>query len=131
MELPIDLQIALDREFTSLSSKKLAVLVNDLSHRYRSGSSSDGKKFLKSERDIAAYAACRLPATYAAVYSALIQVKDQLQNFIPQTLLDVGAGPGTAMWATATIWPDIKSITLLEGEKGMIALGKRRPPIRL
>ncbi|MGI6189985.1 MAG: hypothetical protein GX041_02360 [Clostridiales bacterium] len=31
-----------------------------------------------------------------------------------KTLLDVGAGPGTAMWAVAVLWPALKHIVLVE-----------------
>ncbi len=42
-----------------------------------------------------------------------------------ETLLDVEAGPGTAMWAAATVWPSLRRVTLLDRDRGMIALGKR------
>ena len=119
------MQAALDGELASLSSKRLAISAADLSNRYRARRSSSGGSFLRTREEIAAYAAYRLPATFAAVHSALGQVQDRLPDWSPQTLLDVGAGPGTAMWAAATIWPDIGPVTLLEREEAMIALGKR------
>ncbi len=81
--------------------------------------------FLRSSGDIAAYAAFRLPATFAAIYSALAEVRDQLPGWAPKSLLDVGAGPGTVMWAATSVWPDLGSSTLMEREDDMIALGKR------
>jgi ribosomal protein RSM22 (predicted rRNA methylase) len=125
MELPQDLRTAVDEELSSLSPKRLAALASELSDRYRTDEPSSGKSFLKSREDVDAYAAFRLPATFAAVYSALKQVQERLPTWKPQTIMDVGAGPGTAMWAAAEVWPDLKSITLLEREEGMIALGKR------
>jgi ribosomal protein RSM22 (predicted rRNA methylase) len=125
MELPQDLRTAVDAELSSISPKKLAELASGLSERYRTKEPSSGKSFLKSREDVDAYAAFRLPATFAAVYSALRQVQERLPEWNPQTIMDVGAGPGTAMWAAASVWPDLKSITLLEREEGMISLGKR------
>lgn len=125
MELPIDLRTAIDGELASLSSRKLAISAADLSKRYRTERVSKGETFMQSDQDVEAYAAFRMPATFAAVYSALKQAKDRTPNWSPQTLLDVGAGPGTAMWAAASIWPELKSVTLLEREEGMMALGKR------
>jgi ribosomal protein RSM22 (predicted rRNA methylase) len=125
MELPLDLRTAIDGELAPLPSNRLATLVAELSKRYRTGPSASGGKFLRSPEDVIAYAAFRLPATFAAVYAALRQVKDRLPDWRPQTLLDVGAGPGTAMWATATLLPNLDRITLLEREDAMIALGKR------
>ncbi|HEY5560850.1 MAG TPA: small ribosomal subunit Rsm22 family protein [Clostridiaceae bacterium] len=131
MELPQNLRTAIDNELASLPSKRLSTLSSELSMRYRTISPSPGRtssskeKFLKSQEDIVAYVAFRLPATFAAVYSALMQVQKQIPSWCPQTLLDVGAGPGTAMWAATTLYPELKHITLLEREEGMIELGKR------
>lgn len=125
MELPQDLRIAIDSELASIAPGKLQSFTSELSRRYREGNQSVKNKFLQSREDIEAYAAFRLPATFAAVYSALSQVKELLPDFNPQSFMDAGAGPGTAMWAAASIWPGLKNITLLEREMDMIKLGKR------
>jgi ribosomal protein RSM22 (predicted rRNA methylase) len=125
MEIPQQLRSALDAELASVPSKKIALAVAGLSGRYRIGTSCIGRGYLQSREDIIAYMAYRLPATYAATHAALEQVRDRLPDWKPQSLLDVGAGPGTAMWAAATIWPELKRITLLEREEDMIAAGKR------
>jgi ribosomal protein RSM22 (predicted rRNA methylase) len=126
LELPLELEVAVAAELESASAKSLAKSVADLSQRYRSGKAQTaGGRFLRSYDDIAAYAAFRLPATYAAVSAALAQVRAQLPGWTPRSALDVGAGPGTAIWATTTIWPDVRQVTLLEREDNMIALGRR------
>jgi len=125
MEIPQQLRSALDAELSSVPPKKLASSVADLSGRYRTGTPYRGGWYFQSREDIAAYTAYRLPATYAATHAALEQVRERLSDWKPQSLLDVGAGPGTAMWAATAIWPDLKRITLLEREDGMIAAGKR------
>ena len=125
LELPKDLSNAVKIELSVLSPKILTKLASELSDRYRTNQPSSGKSFLKSREDVDAYAAFRMPATFAAVYSALKQVQEGLPNWNPQTLLDVGAGPGTVMWSAAAIWPDLNAVTLLEREESMIALGKR------
>ncbi len=43
--------------------------------------------------------AARMPACYAAVYKVLEEVSMRLPTFTPQSMLDFGAGPGTAIWA--------------------------------
>ena len=40
-------------------------------------------------------------------------------------MLDVGAGPGTAMWAAAEQFPDLSRITLLEDQTEWIEVGRR------
>lgn len=125
MELPEDLRYAIESELSSLSSKKLAQFASKLSDRYRTDKSSSAKNFIQSRGDVDAYVAFRMPATFAAVYSALKQVQESLPGWSPRSLLDVGAGPGTVMWAASVVYPDLDAITLFEREDGMIALGKR------
>jgi ribosomal protein RSM22 (predicted rRNA methylase) len=125
MDLPLDLRSAIESELASLPAKKLATSTAELSKRYRVRTPATGKTFFRSPEDFAAYAAFRLPATFAAVYSALSHVRDRLPDWQPHTLLDVGAGPGTAMWAATQVWHTLDRITLLEREGHMIALGKR------
>lgn len=125
MELSEDLRYAIEEELWDFSPKKLARVVSDLSNRYRTRKPSSGKSFIKSKDDVYAYTAFRMPATFAAVYAALKQVQEGLPDWSPQSLLDVGAGPGTVMWAASEIYPSLNTITLFEREEWMIALGKR------
>jgi ribosomal protein RSM22 (predicted rRNA methylase) len=41
-----------------------------------------------------------------------------------QSLLDIGAGPGTTMWSAVELFPFLSSITLLEQDPRWITLGK-------
>lgn len=125
MELPGELRAALDDALAALPAKRLATVAADLSLRYRAGTPAPGGTFARSREDIAAYAAVRLPATYAASYAALRQVRERLPNWEPATLADFGAGPGTAMWAASAVWPDLAHSTLVEREAEMIAFGQR------
>lgn len=125
VDLPLELRTVIDTELAQVPSKRLATLSADLSERYRAGRSQAGRAFLRSADDIAAYAAFRLPATFAAVKATLAEIRDQLPHWSPMSLLDVGAGPGTAMWAATEVWPDLSSVTSLEREEGMISLGRR------
>lgn len=43
--------------------------------------------------------AARMPACYAAVYKVLEEVSMRLPLFNPESMLDFGSGPGTAIWA--------------------------------
>jgi ribosomal protein RSM22 (predicted rRNA methylase) len=125
MELPHALQVALEEALDSQPTKKLATAAAELSSRYRASAAFRAGMFIRSPEEVAAYAAFRLPATFAAVASALAQVQERLPTWTPRSVLDVGAGPGTAIWAAADTWPEIEQITLVEREEGMIALGKR------
>ena len=63
----------------------------------------------QSEADALAYALARMPATYAAVTASLNALREIRPDFAPASLLDVGAGPGTATWAAAEAFPSLQS----------------------
>ena len=73
----------------------------------------------------AAYAAARMPATFAAAVRALAEAAARAPAFAPTTLLDLGAGTGAATWAAAAIWPSLASIALVDREPAMVELGRR------
>lgn len=125
MQLPEELQGAIRDVLGSLPPKRLATIAAELSGRYRSEREPSGSRLVRSREDALAYAAFRLPATYAAAEAALRQVDARLPDFRPTTLLDAGAGPGSAAWAATQIWPSIGNCTLLERDPDMAALGRR------
>jgi ribosomal protein RSM22 (predicted rRNA methylase) len=119
MDLPPDLAHALRQHLTAGSAKELQAAAAALSERYRAGVPDA----IGSERDVLAYAATRLPATFAAVAAALRAVAEQRPGWSPASVLDAGAGPGTAAWAAAVTWPQIASVRHLERDRRMTALG--------
>ncbi|MGI6705759.1 MAG: small ribosomal subunit Rsm22 family protein [Clostridia bacterium] len=125
MELPLSLQTAIEQEMEQRSTKKLAVLAMEISEGYRSGVPFNKGRYIRSEEDVLAYVSYRLPATYAAAYSAINRTRERFPDWSPKTMLDVGAGPGTAMWAVSATWDGLEGITLLERDENMIAFGKR------
>ena len=70
-----------------------------------------------------AYLAARMPATYAAVQTALRQVPDAALEGA-STLLDLGAGPGTATFAFFERLPTLQQSILLERDKAMMGQGQ-------
>src|ERR1700733_3828830 len=121
--LPPGLRAVLDRLATGISRKDLAARAAALSENYRAGG---GSQAIRSADDALAYAFTRLPATYAAaiaVFNALRQVHDQVGDFEPRSLLDVGAGPGTAAFAAAEAFAGLTDIRLVEANAEMRRLG--------
>ncbi len=101
------------------SSKTIAAKSQELSERYRGG--SDSSDAVRDDADAAAYLAARMPATYAAMASVLSRVGFHASGFAPVSLLDAGAGPGTASFAAAGQWPSLRQVTMLERNPRMIA----------
>jgi ribosomal protein RSM22 (predicted rRNA methylase) len=125
MDLPPDLRLALAAELASAKPKALAGRVGELSARYRDAEPERARPFVRSEQDAMAYAAYRLPATFAAVHATLTALRAAAPDLQPTSLLDIGAGPGTALWAAVQVWPELRRATLLERDANMIALGQR------
>jgi ribosomal protein RSM22 (predicted rRNA methylase) len=125
MDLPDDLRIGLEETLHATTPRSLAHLAEDLSQRYRTGHAQGKQAFLRSQEDIIAYAAHRLPATFAATHAVLTEVQKRQPDLQPHSMLDAGAGPGTAMWAATTLWPELERVVLLERDQHMIAYGKR------
>ena len=92
-----------------------------LSKAYRQGETS-------TAISLAAYLTTRLPATYAAVSAALEQVQQVVPQFAPQSMLDVGAGPGTASFAAQITWPTLQSITMIEQDARFARLAQYMSP---
>ena len=63
-----------------------------------------------------------MPATYAAVTASLNALREIAPDFAPESLLDVGAGPGTASWAAAEAFSSLRSCTLLDANAALRAL---------
>jgi ribosomal protein RSM22 (predicted rRNA methylase) len=119
-DLPPDLRAALDKLATGVSRNDLATRAAAQSQTYRGGGGSHG---IRSRDDALAYAFARMPATYAAaiaVFNALREVCD----FAPRSLIDIGAGPGTAAFAAIEALPSLADIRLVETNAEMRALGQ-------
>jgi ribosomal protein RSM22 (predicted rRNA methylase) len=123
MELPPPLRRNVDRALRDVGLADLAAAAAALSQRYRE-EHHDNKLRVRSERDALAYLAVRLPATYAAVRASFAAVAQARPDFAPQTSLDVGAGPGTALWAAADCWPDLADALLVEASPIFRACGE-------
>ncbi|MGC1780397.1 MAG: small ribosomal subunit Rsm22 family protein [Xanthobacteraceae bacterium] len=113
MELPPLLRHAVDRRLSGVALAELAAASAVLSQRYRE-EWRDGKPHVASGQDALAYLAVRLPATYAAVRASFAAVAQALPDLELKTVLDVGAGPGTAVWAAVDCWPGFAQAWLVE-----------------
>lgn len=124
MELPPLLRRAVDRALNSVPLNELATTAAALSQRYRE-ERRDGKAHVATDRDVLAYLAVRLPATYAAVRASFAAVAEARPDFAPNSALDVGAGPGTALWAATECWPELADILLVEASPVFRAFGEQ------
>jgi ribosomal protein RSM22 (predicted rRNA methylase) len=128
--LPAELKAALDAKLQGFSRTDAAQRSQKISNTYRTGG---GSGTIKSEADALAYALARMPATYAAVTASLNALAEIAPDFAPETLLDVGAGPGTASWAAAEAFSSLQDFTLLDANATLsrLALELARDSTRL
>jgi ribosomal protein RSM22 (predicted rRNA methylase) len=113
--LPTELRAALEAKLHGLSRNEAAERAALISKTYRDGGNS---RAIVSQTDALAYALAyalaRMPATYAAVAASLNALVELRPDFTPKSLLDVGAGPGTASWAAAETFSSLQKFMLLD-----------------
>src|SRR6185369_14736118 len=129
-DLPAELKAALDGKLRGFSRNDAAGRAASISRTYRDGGGSGA---IRSEADARAYALARMPATYAAVTASLTALVEIRPDFAPTSLLDVGAGPGTATWAAAETFSSQQDFTLLDANDALrtLALDLARDSTRL
>jgi ribosomal protein RSM22 (predicted rRNA methylase) len=118
-DLPAELTAALNAKLQGLSRSDAAARAALISRTYRDGGNS---RAITTEADALAYALARMPATYAAVTASLNALNEVRTDFVPKSLLDVGAGPGTATWAAAEAFASLESFALLDANRALRAL---------
>jgi ribosomal protein RSM22 (predicted rRNA methylase) len=123
MDLPPSLREAIEHVLEGVSLASLTAASNALTQRYRD-EIRDGRPHLDSLEAARAYVAARMPACFAAVAASLSAVREARPEISPASLLDVGAGPGTALWAASVTWPSLANATLIEASPVIRALGE-------
>jgi len=116
--MPVSLREAIAHEIHGLSGRELGASSRQLSRHYRGGGTSHlvvGSAYLTG----------RLPGTYAATSDALAEAWARCAGPSPDSLLDVGCGPGTAAWAALGLFPTLVSVTLLDASPAMLDLARR------
>ncbi len=120
-DLPAELKSALEAKLHGLSRSDAAAQSAKISETYRGGG---GSTAIRTETDALAYALARMPATYAAVTASLNALREVRPDFAPHSLLDVGAGPGTATWAAAEAFASLTSFTSVDANATLRTLAQ-------
>ncbi len=123
MFLSPELHFAIEQEIKNLDSNHLVRAYGELSEHYRQRNFEKTSLRLSKEHCVA-YAASRMPATYQVAVQIFTELFQCLPSLSIESLLDIGAGPGTCAFALSSMH-DFKKITLLEKEPLFFELGKR------
>jgi ribosomal protein RSM22 (predicted rRNA methylase) len=123
MELPARLRQGVDSLLEKVPLAALKQAAKTLSERYRA-ELRDGRLHMGEDMAVKAYLATRLPATYAAIRASLEALSEARPDFQPTSLLDIGAGPGTMLWATTDAWPELERAVLVEASAAVRKAGQ-------
>lgn len=115
-DLPPDLKAGLERLAHGVSRKAVAERAAAQSYMYRGGG---GSHQIVTRTDVLAYAFARLPATYAAAAAVFNAARESLPALQPRSMLDVGAGPGTAAFAAVRTFETLASIRLIDANASL------------
>ncbi|KAI7905856.1 mitochondrial small ribosomal subunit Rsm22-domain-containing protein [Cokeromyces recurvatus] len=81
-------------------------------------------KVLYGPRESVAYLAGVLPSTYAAITNVLNEIAGRLSDFKPQSMLDFGTGPGTAIWVAKNVF-QIDNCVGIDLSEDMLRIAER------
>ncbi len=129
MKLPEVLKLAIEEETGRLSKTALHSAAQEMSQRYRDPNQREAilknkERFLSTDAQRMAYILARMPATFGAIRYTLNELKPHFSSVF-NSILDIGSGPGTVMWAVSEVFPHATEIRMLEQDAFLIALGKK------
>jgi ribosomal protein RSM22 (predicted rRNA methylase) len=114
---------AIQQEIDKTNGAELSRAVTELTQRYKAGRLSSLAITTPAQRT--AYLAVRMPATFAACR----RVFSETRRLAPETdiasILDLGAGPGTSVYAAVEVFPSLTRASLIEADKSFIEIGWR------
>ncbi len=121
--LPEGLRNALEALAEGRGRKGLAERSQAITASYRSRRGSDGT--IATEEDALAYALARMPATYAAAEAVFDRLIEAAGALAPESLLDVGCGPGTVSFAAMRAFPSLQSMVLVDRNAALLSLAEK------
>jgi ribosomal protein RSM22 (predicted rRNA methylase) len=127
--LPSAISSALESMSEGLSRSDLVMRSAAITAGYKNRLNSS--KELRVASDALAYALARMPATYAASRRALLHLAEAMPNAAPNSLLDVGCGPGTASFAAHAVFPEIADFTMLDRNGPFLDLARQLVAVAL
>lgn len=114
----VSLKKIIQEKLKHLSLKDIQDFSHEITQNYRMG--KDLQNTTISSKDQAlVYAAVRLPATSAVIQAVFSQLPEDL---FMTSILDMGTGPGTLLWAAYDYFPEIIQLTGIENNPHMLSI---------
>ncbi len=125
ISFPPALEEEINQASKTVPNSQLMSSAATLSKHYRESMFGGTKPTVQGDLAALSYSVIIMPATYAQLGGAMLAVRQRIANWQPTSLLDLGSGPGTALWAAYQQWPSLQKMTALEREPAFIKLGQR------
>lgn len=119
MQLPAELRARIEEMTADVPQGQLRKAAEHLSASYRRAGSAF---HLDTPAKRLAYLQVRLPATYAACVTAMRYAKEVMAGFAPESMLDLGSGPGTAMLAGKEVFPSLRHFIAIERDRELASM---------
>ncbi|MBA3723331.1 MAG: hypothetical protein H0W89_00360 [Candidatus Levybacteria bacterium] len=123
--LPQPIENAIVSILSERDTSELDTKAHELHNKYTAQDKGNHKSYFQDFESTVAYLALRVPATYAQSYATIANVHELVPSWQPKTILDIGSGPGTAIWAASEIWPSLTDATAIEQHNSLVSLGKQ------
>lgn len=91
--------------------------------RYMQQEPNKQQRHVSDALDALAYLALRAPATYAQIWGAVAAVCEIVPNWQPTSVLDLGCGPGSGLWALLDLLPSLTTATGVDQSAHFLTLG--------
>jgi ribosomal protein RSM22 (predicted rRNA methylase) len=124
MQIPFKLMSKIESLIDGLSLNDIFLARKELTRLYRDRDFGNFLNPLVSNKERLAYLVVRLPAIYVVVRQVFSEIQRRCGGERIDSLLDIGAGPGTVLLAAREAFPPLKIATLVERDEGFIKLGK-------
>jgi ribosomal protein RSM22 (predicted rRNA methylase) len=125
LSLPAQLEAAIETALQNVPSSKWKSAATALSERYRTQRTGQEQSLARGADEVLGYAALIFPAAYAQLSGAMTATQARIPHWQPTSMLDIGSGPGTALWAATEQWPTLQKLVAWERESAFIELGRQ------
>lgn len=126
--LPDAVRHAIEDSATGVPVAALTKAAAELSESYRTTSVAGAKRHVATREQRLAYGIARAPATFGAASAAFEAVLEVAPDLALRSVTDLGAGPGTAVWAAVECFPGLETATCVERDGGFIEMGRDLAP---
>lgn len=120
--LPTALRRGIADFSSNVSGHEIAASTEKISENYAKHNRT--RSAITDNIDVVAYLTARCPATFAACVAAFSALAKRAPSLAPLSVLDIGAGPGTACWAAVEQWPNIENFTMVDENEGLLSAAR-------